>query len=183
MMLLNSQWIQGLFLGAGAEEWFVVVRPCSCSANSNDSLNRRVMTLMKCGRAAPYRCGRKRLVVIIVFLYPVTYNLQKLLALLLSSWTLCNLICLAYMQWLLIFGSLSLTFSKRGGERGRHVGLCYRVLFLCLICPIPWLLYIFHCGSHSYALWLFFFSSCRFEKHDGSVFHTPVAVCISNNTS
>jgi len=132
-MLLNSQWIQGLFLGAGAEEWFVVVRPCSCSANSNDGLNRRVMTLMKCGRAAPYRCDRKRLVVIIVFLYPVTYNLQKLLALLLSSWTLCNLICLTYMQWLLIFGSLSPYVPQKrwreGGAKCMFVLSCIVSLF------------------------------------------------------
>jgi hypothetical protein len=73
---------------------------------TNDGLNRWVMTLMKSGRAAPYRCDRKRLVVIIVFLCPVTYNLQKLLALLLSLWTLCNWICLAYMRCLLIFPSL-----------------------------------------------------------------------------
>jgi hypothetical protein len=95
------------------------MRPRRCSANSNDGLNRLVMTLMKRGRAAPYRCGRKRLVVvIIVFLYPVTYNLQKLLAVLLSLWTLCNLICLAYMQWLLIFGSLSPYVPQKRWKEG-----------------------------------------------------------------
>lgn len=116
----------------------VLMRLRRCWARNNDGLNRWLMTLMKSGRAAPYRCDRKRLVVIIVFLCPVTYNLQKLLALLLLLWTLCNLICLAYKRWLLIFLSLPSSFpQKRWRERGRNVYLYYRILFLCLICPLP----------------------------------------------
>lgn len=70
----------------------------------------------------------------------------------------------------------------RGGGR-----MCVCVIVYCFFVWFVLFLdcYICCCGSHSYTMCVCvcFFFPCWFEKLDGNIFHTPVAVCMSNGTS
>lgn len=176
--VFNSRWTRTI-----SRSWCwgraAVMRPRRCWARSNDGLNRWLMTLMKSGRAAPYRCDRKRLVGIIVFLCPVTYNLQKLLALLLLLWTLCNLICLAYMRWLLIFVSLPSSFPQKRWREGTK---CIFVLsYIVLLFDLSSSLIVMFSIAVPMVTHRGFFPASVWETWQNYFLHFR-AVCLNNNS-